>query len=287
MIRILTFLLLTFSFGYCLAGAWPQKKGGSYQQVSFTHLKYSSLFNQELGNRELKREITDLTFQHYMEYGITDKITFISVLPFKYLSSSDEVRDIDPEEDILSMDTANSGTLQGLSNLSFAGKFLIKQNKYVSSFQLTVGTSTAKFQNETGLRTGFDCWLITPSFHLGRGWGGTYLTGEMGYQFKSNNYSDNIILNLEYGGVMKWNKMKTWFIFAVNSVIPIKDEKYLDGRSIQTGLYQNGTGYISPGIKINHYFTDHFAINLGGYGAFWADLNARAPTLNAGISYEW
>ena len=46
-------------------------------------------------------------------------------------------------------------------------------------------------------------------------------------------------------------------------------------------------GWISSGIKIGHYFNPKLALNLSVYGAFWSIYGGHAPTISAGLSYEW
>lgn len=269
------------------AGAWTQKKGHGYEQLSFTYLRYNSLLNGADGTSLLKREVTDLTLQNYLEYGLTDKLTLITVVPFKLLETGEEIRNIDPEEDLYPNDTIAAGNLNGLSNVTIAFKYALKTGSSVLSAQLKAGTGNSEYDHATGLRTGYDCWQIAPSLLYGKGWNKSYLSSELGFQYKTNDYADNLIANIEVGTKVEWFGAKTWFIFVFDALIPVNAGGFDDRNAVHTGMFQDGEGFVSPGIKINQYLSEHFIVNFATYGAVWADHGGASPTLNFGLAYEW
>jgi hypothetical protein len=269
------------------AGAWTQEKGGGFQQVSFTYLKYKGLLNGDDDGSSLKREITDFTLQYYLEYGLHDKLTLLTVLPYKLLSAADKIENIDPEDDLFPNDTTEGGSLNALSNLTFALKYQLYKKNAVLSAQLRLGTATGEYDDPTGLRTGYDSWLITPSLLWGKGYENTYISSEAGFQYKTNDYAHNVLANVELGLKMQWKKTHTWLVVVIDALVPVTEGNYDDQNSVHTGMFQDSEGFVSPGVKINHYLNPNWIVNFGTYGAFWADHGGNSPTLNFGLAYEW
>ncbi|MDZ7741638.1 MAG: hypothetical protein U5Q03_07785 [Bacteroidota bacterium] len=81
--------------------------------------------------------------------------------------------------------------------------------------------------------------------------------------------------------------MIPWAIIVLDAAIPASFGNYEDGTSVQTGLYQDREGYVSPGIKLNQQLTPNLYLNFAIYGAIWADHHGAAPTLNAGFAWDW
>jgi hypothetical protein len=285
--RWIIFLFLFTFHMQLFAGAWTQEKGKGFEQLSFTYLRYSGLINGSDPSSKLKREVTDFTLQNYLEYGLTDRLTLISVVPFKLLETGQEVLNIDPEDDLYPGDTLEAGSLNGFSNVTLAMKYALKKGRVVWSAQLRVGTGNSRYDHATGLRTAYNSWLFTPSLLFGKGWNKSYLSTEAGFQYKTNNYAHNFIANVELGKRIDWKKTKTWLAFVFDALIPVTTGSFDDGNSIHTGMFQNGEGYVSPGIKVSHYMTQHFIFNFATYGAVWADHGGASPTLNFGLAYEW
>jgi hypothetical protein len=282
-------LLLVFLPLLSLAGAWTQEKGSGFQQLSFTYLKYNGLINGSDDGSRLKREISDFTLQHYLEYGWSDRLTLLTVLPFKLLNAADKLENIDPEKDLFSNDTAEAGTLNALSNVFIAFKYSLinKGSGSVLSAQLKIGAPTGSYQNHSGLRSGYDSWLITPSLLWGKGLENSYISSEAGFQYKTNDYAHNLLANVEVGIKMQWKNTHTWLVLVMDALVPVTDGEYDDKNAVHTGMFQDEEGFVSPGIKINHYLHPNWIVTFGTYGAFWADHGGNSPTMNFGLAYEW
>lgn len=268
-----------------LAGAWNQGKGKGYSQFSFTYLKYDHLLNGNSPHIDLKRSIGDYTFQGYLEYGLTNSGDLIAILPYKWVTSGEDL--LEPENDPFAEDTLESGSLHGLANITLGWKQRIHQGKYVWSGQLFVSNPGTQYDEATGLRIGYDAWTVTPWLLVGRGFGKVYGSAGLGYQWRNNNYAHNLVGELEIGTSLEREGGKTWFIFRTDIKMPITDGTFDEGNSVQTGLFRDNSSYMSPGLKINHYFGTQWSVNVGGYGAFWSELEGGAATWNFGISYQW
>ncbi len=290
-LKHLTILIVLFIsiLGKVHAGAWLKPKGHGYLQLSFTHLYYDHMLNSSIDIETMQRSIRDMTLQFYGEYGITDKLNVLAVLPYKMVQTGDEIliTDFTTDTPPVLLNPLQEGELSGLSNLQFGLKYLLHNSKYVVSTQVFASNPESSYDDSTGLRIGYDAWTFTPSLLIGRGFSKTYFSGEVGYQFRDNDYAHNFIAAVEYG--YKWSREKshTWFMAVVNAKVPVTDGTFDERNGIQNALYRDNSGYVSPGLKVNQLVGENYYITLGGYGAFWAKNEGGGATISLGLSYEW
>ncbi len=247
---------------------------------------YNRLFNEDGSSTTLPRKVTDFTYQLYGEYGLTNKLTFIGLVPMKYVATGSEIFQAP-----LFTDTLPNGSLGGISNLSFALKYALIQKTYLLSIQLRVDASTYVAERNTGLQTGYDYWTYNPSLHFGRAYNKFYFTAETGIRLKSRGASTAWHAGIELG--YSKNK-KTWFALVVDDVESLKRDYFQnlllsrgDGNFAHTGLYTEDQESFSYGGKIFHYLGKRTAIHLAAYGAFAGNQVPHFPSLNLGFSYEW
>lgn len=289
-VRFIFLLLFLFS-AFGLKAQWPQGKGHAYTNISFTYLRYHEVLdgaNLRNGFRHhsIERTVSDHTLNAYIEYGLTDRFTAVAELPFKILRTGEKLHEA--PDDIYTSDTVESGSLNDLGNLRLGGTYLLHDGDFKWSFELMGGMKTASYQNPTGLRTGYDAWYMSPSILVGKGWEKVYFSASLGYRFKTNGYADDLLSRNELG--YKWQRApgkKTWFIFTMGAMIPMTEGDYDDGNSVHTALYRDEEGFVDPGLKINHYLNEHWAINISSIGAIWARHGGNELTYTGGVSYEW
>ena len=260
--------------------------------LSFTYLRYQEVINGSLfdpggfDKLYLKRTVSDHTLNGYLEYGLSDRFTMIANVPFKFLKTGNDVRSL--SQDPFPNDTLQSGTLNTPGNINIGGRYLLHRGDYLWSVQMIGGFNSAAYQNKSGLRSGYDAWYVTPKVQFGRGFGKTYFSASIGYRFKTNGYADDLVTDNEFG--YKWERNSgypTWFVLTFGAELPLTNGSHDDQNSDQTGLYRDEEGFVDPGLKINHYLSDHWAINISSIGAIWAKHGGNQLTYTAGISYEW
>jgi hypothetical protein len=59
-------------------------------------------------------------------------------------------------------DTLPAGSLNALGNVRLGGRYLLHRGEGLWSVQLIGGFNTSTFRQNTGLRTGYDAWYVTP-----------------------------------------------------------------------------------------------------------------------------
>ena len=163
-----TYFILIISLSTFAQSPWTKEKGTYYTQASFTSIpNYNTLFGDP--EQKLLRNITDNTLQFYGEYGLTDKTTLLLNLPFKFIktvgTNSDNNTILEIEE----------GEKNSLGNIEIGIKHNFYKKDWLISGQLSVKANTNTFANNTGIRTGYNAYTISPLILVGRGYGKSYL----------------------------------------------------------------------------------------------------------------
>jgi hypothetical protein len=279
MIRIFS---IVFFISSCISilnsqQAWTRAKGSYYAQIGVSALSYNSLLNKGEENIKLNRDVSDLTIQGYLEYGITNKLTGTLILPFKVTTVSNSTSV--PFRD---------GLLSSFSNITGGLTYnFFKKGGWVASGKAVVGLPTATNFESTGLRTGFDATLITPSALVGYGHGRLFTSGEIGYQFRTNNYSNRYMANFQIG--RKFGSTEN--ILAILGLEYMNSEAngtYNDGNSIYTGLYLDRQSYFAPVLKGGYKYNDHWMswISVGGALGGLNQAVAASPGISVSVSYQ-
>jgi len=161
----LTLFILQFTIapGYA-GGHWTPMKHKGIFISSVSPIIYSTLSDQS-GGISLHRRVSDITLQLYSEYGITNNPAVVLNWPFKYVQTGSSIRSGGDSV------TLPSGRMICLGNASMELKYKFYQkNKVILTGGIKSEAPTSKYRNETGLRTGYDCWSIIPTAHVGFGY---------------------------------------------------------------------------------------------------------------------
>lgn len=89
----LVFLVIGFTCSQSHAGAWTLGKGKLYDRLSLNYYYADDRFDKN-GDRlrfDDNGDFSDINGANYLEYGITDRITLINSLYFKYIEKDDDV----------------------------------------------------------------------------------------------------------------------------------------------------------------------------------------------------
>lgn len=86
-------LLGAFQASTCFAGAWTANKGGFYEKASFNFYYADKSFDRDGNRRDLTDhgEFTDYNLSNYFEYGITDSLTVLNSISYKWLENDNDL----------------------------------------------------------------------------------------------------------------------------------------------------------------------------------------------------
>ena len=264
--NIITAVLL-LSISLCSAQSpWTREKGKSYIQLGFTGLIYNTLkFDGE--KIENINEVSDLTTQIYVEYGITSKLEALAIIPYKSIS--------------VDVPSNSSKNISGLGNVSLGLKYKLYDKNWKISSGINYEARTLKIDDDKGLSTGFNAATILPYVSVGSSKNKWYYFGNIGYGYMNNDYSDYLKATFEVGyEIIKRGHL----IFVLDTRNVISEEDAFTTDNAQWPSYLDRQTYNAIGLKANYEFKkDKFGANFAAIGATGIDNAPLAPTLNLGI----
>ena len=201
-VSVLTLPLLMMIGQTAFAGAWTLPEGQSYHKVAGNFFTADSNFGEEPAGFE---EFTDYTVNYYGEFGLTDKITFITQLPVRR-SKSESFGDSISNTGVGDVDLGLRYNFLS-SDWVLSGQFLYKAPfLYDEDDNLPLGNGQSDF--EFRLQLGKS---LHPYGYFGL---------EVGYRFRDEDPSDEIRYLAEYGFDLNENiylRTKLDIIQAVDS----------------------------------------------------------------------
>jgi hypothetical protein len=267
--------------------AWTSPKGKFYSQLGFTYLVYDGIaVAGQFDPVSLNRKVVHNSLQGYLQYGITDKLMVTAVAPFSITSSTLATGKTQTKG-------LKDGNLNGLSNIQAGLTYKFhEKDGFVMSGKINTVLPTASKDTATGLRTGIDGFGIGPSLLVGFGHKKFFTSAELGYVYRSNNHSGQIIGGAQIGQF--WGKNKKWLgILHADVCLSAKNGSFNDGNSKYTATYLNNLSYIAYGMKFGYKVTPK--IMLWSAIRFWSsstgDIGARTdefglfPGLSFAVSY--
>jgi len=279
-------LLLVFALQQVsMAGPWPRAKGSGYAQVNASYLGYSKMFGPNSDIIDLRRPMTDVTMQAYIEYGLSDRLTFVVNLPFKYVSSGGTINETD-----FFPDTLGAADLFGLNTVLMGFRYNIINKKVLFTAGLNTESNVARFDSIPAMRTGPQSFVIQPYLSAGTTFGKFYTQLEAGYRVRFSGYSHEVALAYELG--YSWNE-KTYFILDIRGRISMMNGSFDNntspdhpfGRDLHTLIDPNNQQYLGYGLRfIQKIKKVH--INAGVYSGY-GQMVAAAPVFSLGVAYEW
>ena len=259
---------------------WTPGHNKGYSHLAFSTLyKYNQIFEGNLNNlTPLDGTISEFTLQSYTEYGIGDQLGIILSVPLRSITTAPAATST----------LIGSGDLIGLGNIELGLKYKILDGATTAALGLTVSLNTSREHSDEnlGIRTGYDAVGVSPFLSIGRGFDRSYLYGNIGYEANSNDFSDFLKFEIEYGRKY-WDQL--WIIAAFNlKEIASKSEKTFAPAQALTRLYINDQFYNSLSLKLIYEQSDkagfNFSANLISIRA--NNLPFRSP-LSVGYYRKW
>ena len=281
--RTITAFLVAFVSGFGITSTWAQspwtpKKGHGCTQLSYNRIgPYQRLYLANGESQNLSRQITDVTLQGYGEFGISDRTTLLASVPWKLIQSGAAANGMP-----LSIPASDLSTF---GNVQFGFRRNFTRKKAIFSGQVMIEAPTGKFEENSGLRSGYDAWTLAPSLSVGQGTSKLYGYISAGTGIRTNNYSSDYSLLAE-GGYKLFKRW--WMIAVVNYRGSFRNgEVRFPSSNLQTGLYLNDQEYFAYGLKTILELSSKWGINAAAYGAGSGNYVAKAPSLNGGVYYKW
>lgn len=279
--QAILFTLLILTFPVLSGGPWLVKKKSGFLELQTTQPlgKYNKLFLENGQTLNLNRSVLDITYQAYLEYGISDKINIITNLPLKVISTHEE-------QNILNNPILlEKGNLVGLGNYKLLLKYKLSDKKLNSAISLQTSFNTISKNLNKGLSTGYDANYIGLYVHLGKSFNSKLYTFiEGGYNKTLSNFSDYLDIHYELGYQIK---KSFWGALTFDIRESFKNGNYNNPNLKQTGFYTNNQEYFAYGLKASYELKNKIGFTFATFGAFSGNYVAKIATVSVGIFKKW
>ncbi len=269
------FILTTFSIG--LAGGWPQPKGSGFFKLDFTTIHARELFGADGSIFSINGAGTQLGFysnSFYGEYGITNRLTAVSYIPFFVRSKVNEgIGSITGE--ILQPGLSNNG----IGDIDLGLRYGLYNKGGVSiTALLFLGLPTGDATNENLLYTGDGEFNQLLRLEAGVGAAKWYATGYVGFNNRTNNFSDEFRYELEFGHKFFNNQL-----IAGVKIAGVQSFNNGDPTNSNNGLFANNVEFTSPQVFLAYEFKNNFGISAQAAGAINGKNALAASALSFGV----
>jgi hypothetical protein len=258
---------------------WLQQKQTLLTQLSLNVIpNYDQLFINSGEKYNTERILSDYTMQGWFEYGVSEHMALQLILPVKFLNAGD----------LIASETAtaqtSSGSIKAFGNIAIIWKQKLLQQAWILTSHLIMELPTASYQDESGLRSGYDASAISGALSTGRGFGRGYFYAHLGIGVRSNKYSGFATGGLEGGYQLSE-------IFWVAGVVNIL-QSFMNGtrqdpvNNLRTGLYVNDQEFFAWGLKLfGSIIPEKFGYSLAVFSAASGNFVAKSAPFNFGLYY--
>jgi hypothetical protein len=269
----LLFLILAPLFLH--AGGWPKKKGEAYYKLAYSSINALHFFDKDGNKVKLNNDLGFYTWSFYGEYGVTDRLTLISYLPFATTARLHE------------QSNSPGGSLTTIGDTNFGFKYgLIMDKPNVLSASLTLGLPFGRTSDDTSgtvnsLQTGdgeFNQLLKLESGHSFSG--GFYASSYAGINFRSKGFSEEIQLGGELGHVGEQ------FISIVKFQVVQSLQNGNNSAAANADFFNNNMEIVAISPEIAYKFSDKAGLSVNYQFLISGQKTLASPMTTIGVFME-
>jgi len=269
-------VLFLFSLPYFApAGGWPKKKGSGYYKLGYSIINGTHFYDESGIKTPLERVLNFNTLSVYVEYGITDRLTAISYIPFATTAK-------------LEMQTgATSASITTLGDVNVGFQYgLIVDKPTVLSISATLGlptgrTSTDTSGSEESLQTGdgeFNQLIKIETGHSFKN--GFYASTYLGLNIRSQGFSEEIQFGGEIGHVNN----------ALVSILKLQSINSLNNgdntASANSDIFNNNMELLTIAPELALKLSDKFGISVNHTIYLSGKKTLASPNTTIGIFWD-
>lgn len=268
-------LLLLLLPLFLTAGAWPQPKFGGYFKLDHTFILARDFYNPK-GDIEPLRTLGNYSTSLYGEFGFTRRLTGIAYVPFWVRNTLNETVG-NQSGNVIEPGRTNDA----FGDIDLGIKYGILVNTpVVLSATLTLGLPTGDPDNEDGLLTGDGEFNQLLRLEAGAGLGKAWVSGGMGFNNRTNGFSDEFRFNFEIG--YKLLNERLLLIAKLDGVESFGNGNAMEGNA----LFSNNLEYISPQVEAAWKLNDKWGLAYRIGGAVSGQNVLAAPSHSFGVFFE-
>ncbi|MBO0932343.1 hypothetical protein [Fibrella aquatilis] len=257
-------------------GPWIRGFRKGFLQIGYSGLYYDGVYGPTGLETPVFRSTSDVTLQLYGEYGLGKGWEIRGVLPYKLLQTGSSTNTL--------ANPTPAGTLSGVGNIGLGLKRAVLAGAVSVGVDVLANTFTNN--DRLGLRTGYEGWTVLPYVSVGAGGSRTYYFAEVGYGFMTQNYSNYLKLNGEFGYKLH---PRLWVAGTLDFRLPAKNGPFFNTEAYQfTAAYLNNQRFLGAGIKAAYDIVpDKVGLTASVIGALAGENVPFARSYNAGVFIKW
>lgn len=271
------FLLLFIAQNELLAGGWPQPKGNGFFKFDFSFIRAREFFGMDGETYRINGARTTLgyyTSSIYGEYGITNRLTVIGYVPFFVRNTVNEgVGAI--TGDILQRGLENNS----IGDIDLGLRYgLFAKNGWSVTTALMLGLPTGDWDNPDLLFTGDGEFNQQLRLEAGYGANRWYATGYIGFNNRTEDFSDELRFEAEFGYKFFNNHLLTGVKLS-----GIQSFQNGSPTGSANGLFGNNVEFLSPQAFVAYEPNQKIGFIAQVSGATSGRNVLAAPAISAGV----
>ncbi len=260
------------------AQAWTKAKGSGFYKLDYSRIDATRTFDTKLNVVDFPQSSNSI-ISFYGEYGVTDKLTVISYLPFLVLNTSEAVKSALGVQTRAPINTTNFGDI----DLGFRYQLYNKNGISVSA-NVLLGLPTGFSSQADGFNSGDGEFNQMGKIAAGIGKTRWWAQSAVGFNHRSNNFSNEFRYDIEAG--YKFFNGQLLTIFKINGIESLNNGT---AKENPAGLYSNNVEYAGFGPEFLYYFNQKKKMGLTARvaGAFKGRNVLAGPSLAIGFFAEF
>lgn len=278
-IALLMVCLTTATF----AGPWPRAKGEGIVQLGFSTIGYSKVYNDRSDIISILADIRDNVLQLFAEYGTGAGVTIGATLPFKFIAVTPSAAGVAKfsNSGIGDVDVMIRKSLHESSGMILAG-------------ELVIGVPSGSRSNTSGLFLGDGELNVVSRLSFGTSFYPVpaYGTADIGFSFRTNNFSHAVSYGLEAG--FGFFESRLYVILQISGKESLSNTPTLQaGASVAEtaangmGLHGNNLEFLAIVPKLYYKATETIGIAVSYATALHGRNVAGGAVLAGGVLYEF
>ena len=239
------------------AGAWTQNRGGYYFKVGASYL--NSTIDIDANGKQIQKanmgELRDLNYSTYLEYGLLDRLTLVSFVPYKRLQDTRTLRDLN----LVVTGTALERRW-GFGDMEMRLRWLLTDKPIVASIAVG-GKIPLWYEEDPNTRVPLSSKKVDADVRILLGQSlyplPIYVTGEVGYRIRGGDFSNEVFYALEAGITVGRFLFKGYLsgIRTLGTCNPVGEVELIGDQSIlklSPGLIYRLTDWLELSVDMIH-----------------------------------
>lgn len=264
------------------AGPWPRAKGTGIIQLGFSTIGYNKVYDDKGTKQTIGSDVRDNVISLFGEYGVVENVTASIVVPFKLITVSNQL-------------FLNDSKAGNIGDIDLGVKYTWhNSNGLVLSSEVLLGLPTGKTASTGGLYLGDGEFNVLARVLAGKSFYPIplYLSGDAGFNFRSNNFSNDVQFGLEAGyGIVEG---RLFLILQMAAAISTNNRPTFvpgagtsDLSAAYFGLYSNNREFTAFVPKLYYKATKELGISVSYATATHGRNVAGGAVLAGGVLYEF